>query len=99
MTNNTEKMQEALDGLYASGSPDPGLILVEDKDYYLVKGRPGGKTIEGPHPLQIPVYGWKVWLMKDTCRSVEKGKEPNWFHRKMQTLCFGFKWEKLNNGK
>ena len=23
-----------------------------------------------------------------------EGKEPNWFHRKMQELCFGFKWRK-----
>ncbi len=23
-----------------------------------------------------------------------KGNEPNWFHRKMQELCFGFKWRK-----
>jgi hypothetical protein len=24
-----------------------------------------------------------------------KGSEPNWFHRKMQELCFGFKWRKV----
>lgn len=24
-----------------------------------------------------------------------EGSEPNWFHRKMQELCFGFKWKKL----
>lgn len=23
------------------------------------------------------------------------GKEPNWFHRKMQELILGFKWRKL----
>lgn len=23
-----------------------------------------------------------------------EGNEPNWFHRKMQELCFGFKWRK-----
>jgi hypothetical protein len=23
-----------------------------------------------------------------------KGQAPNWFHRKMQELCFGFKWRK-----
>lgn len=23
-----------------------------------------------------------------------EGKEPNWFHRKMQELCFGVKWRK-----
>ena len=25
-----------------------------------------------------------------------EGNEPNWFHRKMQELCFGFKWEKID---
>jgi hypothetical protein len=24
-----------------------------------------------------------------------EGSEPNWFHRKMQELCFGFKWRKV----
>ena len=24
-----------------------------------------------------------------------EGHEPNWFHRKMQELCFGFKWRKI----
>lgn len=24
-----------------------------------------------------------------------KGSEPNWFHRKMQELCFGVKWRKV----
>jgi hypothetical protein len=24
----------------------------------------------------------------------DKGKEPNWFHRKMQELILGFKWRK-----
>jgi hypothetical protein len=23
-----------------------------------------------------------------------EGSVPNWFHRKMQQLCFGFKWRK-----
>ena len=26
----------------------------------------------------------------------EKGKEPNWFHRKMQEFCFGIVWEKID---
>lgn len=28
-----------------------------------------------------------TWTPKEGC-------EPNWFHRKMQELCFGFKWRK-----
>ena len=46
---------------------------------------------------------WKVWLMGDYGKSPHgaivyqpnKGQEPNWFHRKMQELCFGFKWRKV----
>jgi hypothetical protein len=25
-----------------------------------------------------------------------EGNEPNWFHRKMQELCFGIQWRKKN---
>ena len=45
---------------------------------------------------------WRVWLMGDHGKSQHgaivyqpfKGQEPNWFHRKMQELCFGFQWRK-----
>ncbi len=45
---------------------------------------------------------WKVWLMGDHGKGQHgaivyhpnKGQEPNWFHRKMQELCFGFQWKK-----
>jgi hypothetical protein len=49
---------------------------------------------------------WKVWLMGDYKKKglygaivyhPIKGQEPNWFHRKMQELCFGFQWRK-NDG-
>jgi hypothetical protein len=60
-------------------------------------------------PVEIKVYKppekseWKVWLMGDYGKSPHgaivyqpnKGQEPNWFHRKMQELCFGFKWRKV----
>lgn len=48
--------------------------------------------------------GWGVWLMGDhdqkgRCGAVvyypNKGQVPNWFHRKMQELCFGFQWRKV----
>jgi len=46
--------------------------------------------------------GWKVWLMGDYGKNQHgaivyhpnKGQEPNWFHRKMQELCFGVQWRK-----
>lgn len=45
---------------------------------------------------------WRVWLMGDYGKSEHgaivyqpnKGMEPNWFHRIMQELCFGFQWRK-----
>ena len=46
--------------------------------------------------IKSPKYAWKCELMKGTWWMVEEGKQPNWFHRKMQELCFGFKWEKIN---
>lgn len=41
----------------------------------------------------IPKYKWKVVLMEDTYWMQKSA--PNWFHRKMQELIFGFKWIKL----
>ena len=43
-----------------------------------------------------PKYTWKCKVLKNVTWMVEDGNEPNWFHRKMQELCFGFKWEKIN---
>jgi hypothetical protein len=42
-----------------------------------------------------PVYAWQCRLVSNVVWQIEEGKEPNWFHRKMQELCFGFKWERL----
>ena len=46
--------------------------------------------------IKVPKYGWKCQLMEGTFWQVEEGKQPNWFHRKMQSICFGFKWEKID---
>jgi hypothetical protein len=45
--------------------------------------------------LKTPNYVWKCQLVKNTWRMVEEGGEPNWFHRKMQQLCFGIKWTRI----
>jgi hypothetical protein len=40
---------------------------------------------------QCQVFGGPmgiVWTPRE-------GQEPNWFHRKMQELCFGVKWKKV----
>ena len=46
--------------------------------------------------FKTPKYTWKCQIHPGTHWMVEEGKEPNWFHRKMQQLCFGFKWEKID---
>lgn len=49
-------------------------------------------TVSG---IKAPVYTWKCQLIPNTYWHVEEGKQPNWFHRKMQTLCFGIKWSRI----
>jgi hypothetical protein len=46
--------------------------------------------------VKNPKYTWKCKVLKNVTWMVEEGNEPNWFHRKMQELCFGFKWEKID---
>lgn len=42
---------------------------------------------------QIKRSDWSAPCADITWTSRE-GHEPNWFHRKMQELCFGIKWRK-----
>lgn len=50
---------------------------------------------EEPQVIKQPVYEWECVLMPGVIRSVEKGRAPNWFHRKMQEIAFGFKWRRV----
>lgn len=43
--------------------------------------------------IKTPTYLWQMKI-GNLIIPVEKGKEPNRFHRFMQTLILGFKWEK-----
>lgn len=63
------------------------------------------QEIHERHLLKQPEKSeWKVWLMGDYDQighgaivyQPNKGMEPNWFHRKMQELCFGFQWRKID---
>ena len=57
-----------------------------------------GYTLDKPSPQS----DWQCYLFGDADRPGPgavvfvpvKGREPNWFHRKMQELCFGIKWRK-----
>ncbi len=42
--------------------------------------------------FKMPVYKWTLHINKGFCMQFEEGKQPNWFHRKMQELILGFKW-------
>jgi hypothetical protein len=46
-----------------------------------------------------PEYKWTCDLFRDKTYVLYKNTAPNWFHRKMQELCFGVKWEKWENLK
>lgn len=46
--------------------------------------------------ISLPKYAWKCELHRGTFWHVEEGRQPNRFHRKMQELCFGIKWSKIN---
>jgi hypothetical protein len=47
------------------------------------------------NPFKLPEYSdWKCEIWPGTMLIVMKGKEPNWFWRKMQYLMLGFRWEK-----
>lgn len=47
--------------------------------------------------IKMPEYSdWTCRVSPGVIYRPEKGREPNWFHRKMQYLVFGFKWERRN---
>jgi hypothetical protein len=51
-------------------------------------------SIVKPEPSE-----WVCRITRDLTLHPNKGNEPNWFHRWMQRLAFGFKWERATNGK
>jgi hypothetical protein len=49
-------------------------------------------------PLEIiekPNYVWSCEVMPKVYWRREEGQQPNAFHRLMQRLVFGFKWERI----
>lgn len=39
--------------------------------------------------------GWRVWYLPGCFYQPLEGEVPNRFHRFMQRVCFGFKWERV----
>jgi hypothetical protein len=45
--------------------------------------------------LKPPVYKWRLYMDADNSFACMKESAPNWFHRLMQRLILGFRWERL----
>ena len=50
--------------------------------------------VEEYQTIRTPKYTWKCQLHPGTYLMVEEHRVPNWFHRKMQEICFGIRWMK-----
>jgi hypothetical protein len=48
----------------------------------------------GPGLIFTPEKSEWTMRVSNITYTPDKGKEPNWFHRKMQELILGFKWRK-----
>lgn len=53
----------------------------------------------GERTKLLPNYAWRCRLNNSTLWIVEEGQQPNTFHRFMQRLCLGAKWEKISELK
>jgi hypothetical protein len=53
------------------------------------------RSNEDLYTIRQTKYSWKCQLTPNAFWMVEEGNQPNWLHRKMQTLCFGIKWTKI----
>jgi len=45
--------------------------------------------------VEEPKYAWRCELTPEFYWYREEGEQPNAFHRLMQRLFFGFKWERV----
>lgn len=82
---------------YSLNTTNPSGIDKDDGTWYAAR-MPEALLYKPPEKSE-----WKVWLMGDHKQKgpygaivyhPNKGQEPNWFHRKMQELCFGVQWRK-----
>lgn len=46
--------------------------------------------------LRPPKYSYHLHITPSFIINIVEGREPNWFHRWMQKICFGFRWEKID---
>jgi hypothetical protein len=42
-----------------------------------------------------PEFAWRCHLVPGVVYHLEEGRQPNAFHRLMQRLCFGVRWERI----
>ena len=48
---------------------------------------------------KIPERKWTLYPCNGSYLRIELPHAPNWFHRKLQKLLLGFRYEKINKGK
>lgn len=53
-----------------------------------------GLTANNLYTLRFPKRSKWTMSAANVYYTPDEGKEPNWFHRKMQELILGFKWRK-----
>ena len=46
--------------------------------------------------IEIPKMSWRCEVSPGWTWYFEDGKQPNWFHRKMQGLVLGIRWSRIN---
>jgi hypothetical protein len=45
--------------------------------------------------IDTPEYAWRCHIGYNLVYQLEEGRQPNAFHRLMQRLCFGIRWERV----
>jgi hypothetical protein len=50
-----------------------------------------------PMPFKVPDKTWALYPSNGSYLKIELTHAPNWFHRKMQGLLLGFKYEKIKD--
>ena len=49
------------------------------------------------YSVRCPVIAWRCRVAPKHYWHCEEGQQPNAFHRMMQRLAFGFKWERIDD--
>jgi hypothetical protein len=59
----------------------------------------GAQMIENLKIHWAPEYAWRCHLVPGVVYHLAEGRQPNAFHRLMQRLWFGVRWERINGNR